>query len=129
MTNKNCKHFDGCSARLFPMLSAKENKRLKKSLPQWVKQQKKVAQKAQKETFWFYFTVEMLKISFRVTAKVRGLNPNEEEPLQLKAWFARNKGTKRRKLSNKIRLKRKQNMAKTSNARQSTATPIFRIFK
>jgi hypothetical protein len=98
--------------------------RLKKNLPIWVKQQKKIVKKAQGESIKSYFTAEMLKISFRVTAKVRGLDPNKDEPPQLKAWFARNKGTKRRKLSDRDRRKRQQNMAKMRTARQSTAAPI-----
>ena len=107
----NCKYYDGCNAQLCPMLSDENNKNYtwypdedictrKKNLPDWVKQQRKVAKKANPDNFWFYFTMDMLKVRFRVTNSVKGIDPNKKESPQLKQWFKRNKGTKKRKISN-----------------------------
>jgi hypothetical protein len=78
MKNKNCKFYGSCSAPLCPMLSDEQNTnciwypdedicRKRKGLPDWVKQQRKIAKKAKPENFWHYFTLDMLKVRFRVT--------------------------------------------------------------
>ena len=126
MTYKNCPHYDGCSAQLCTMLSDDENRKclwypgeeickLKRNLPDWVKQQKKIAAKIQPENLESYFNLDMLKVPFRVTKQVRGLDLNEDvedEPKYLKAWFRIYKGTKPRKLTANARETKRQNMAK-----------------
>ena len=112
-----CKFYEGCSAPLCPMLSDEDNKnyiwypdeeicRKVKNIPNWIRQQRKVAKKAKSETYGYYFTLDMLKVKFRVTITVKGLDPDKEEPTQLKQWFKRNKGTKKRKISDKQREKK-----------------------
>jgi len=124
MNQRNtCKNYDGCSAPLCPILSDEDNKNYiwypdeeictkKRNLPEWVKQQRKVVKKAHPDNFWFYFTMDMLKVKFRVTKSVKGLDPDKEESPQLKQWFKRNKGTKKRKLSNEQKKQRREQLAK-----------------
>jgi hypothetical protein len=119
----NCKYYDGCNAQLCPMLSDEDNNnyiwypdedicRRKKNIPDWIRQQRKVAKKANPDNFWFYFTIDMLKVRFRVTNSVKGIDPNKEDSPQLKQWFKRNKGTKKRKISNEQRKQRREQLAK-----------------
>ncbi len=124
MNKRNtCKNYDGCSAPLCPMLSEEDNKKClwypdeeicinKKNIPDWVKQQRKIAKKADSGTFWHYFTLDMLKVRFRVTKSVKGIDPNIDESLQLKQWFKRNKGIKKRKISDELREQKRQLIAK-----------------
>ena len=125
----NCKYYDGCSAPLCPMLSEEENKnyiwypdedicKIKKNIPEWVKQQKKVAKKTGPDNCWFYFTLDMLKVRFRVTNSVKGLDPDKEETPQLKQWFKRNKGIKKRKISNKQRKQKREQLAKVRGTKK-----------
>jgi hypothetical protein len=115
MKNKNCKFYGSCSAPLCPMLSDEQNTnyiwypdedicRKRKGLPDWVRQQRKIAKKAKPENFWHYFTLDMLKVRFRVTSSVKGLDPNKpNEEAQLRAWRKRNKGSKKRRNFMEIR--------------------------
>jgi hypothetical protein len=83
--------------------------RRRKGVPDWVRQQRKIV-KARPENCDFYFLLEMLKVPFRVTSRVKGLDPDQplaKEPQQLKAWHKRNKGTTARKLSAEHRAKLK----------------------
>ena len=115
-----CRFYDGCSAQLCPKLSDEENSgciwypdedvcRLRKAMPVWVKQQRKIARKFQTENTYYYFTLAMLKIPFRVTKAVKGLNPdNLNEGKQLKTWFQTHKGVKRKVLTDEqLEMKRK----------------------
>jgi hypothetical protein len=122
----NCKFYDGCNVQLCPMLSDEENKNYiwypdeeictrRKNLPDWIKQQRKVAKKASPDNCCFYFTMDMLKVNFRVTNTVKGLDPDKEEPPQLKQWFKRNKGTKKRRISDE---QREQKILVLENARE-----------
>ena len=119
----NCKYYDGCSAPLCPMLSEEENQNYiwypdeeictrRMNLPDWVKQQRKVAKKVNPDNFWFYFTMDMLKVRFRVTNSVKGLDPDKEDSPQLKQWFKRNKGTKKRKISNEQKKQKRDQIKK-----------------
>ena len=109
-----CNFYEGCSAPLCPMLSDEDNKkyiwypdedicRRVKNNPDWIKQQRKVANKANSESCGYYFTLDMLKLNFRVTKSVKGIDPDKDEPIQLKQWFKKNKGTKKRRISEKQR--------------------------
>jgi hypothetical protein len=109
MKNKNCKFYGSCSVPLCPMLSDEQNTnyiwypdedicRKRKGLPDWVRQQRKIAKKAKPENYRYYFTLEMLEVHFRVTSSVKGLDPdNLNEEAQLRAWRKRNKGSKKRR--------------------------------
>ena len=124
MAQRNtCKFYDGCNAQLCPILSEEENRkpnwfpdedicRRKKNIPDWVRQQRKIAKKSNPDNYWHYFTLDMLKVRFRVTKSVKGLDPNIGESLQLVKWFKRNKGIKRRKISDELKEQKKQLMAK-----------------
>ena len=111
MTSKTCKYFESCSAQLCPMEPEETNNnyswfpdeeicRKRKDLPVWVKQQRKIAKKVSSENLDYYFTLDMVKIPFRVTASVKGLDPNKDlkdEPRLLKAWLKTHKGVPKRK--------------------------------
>ena len=112
----NCKYYDGCSAPLCPILSDEENKKYK-NLPDWIKQQRKVAKKASPDNFWFYFTLDMLRVRFRVTKSVKGLDPDKKESPQLEQWFKRNKGIKKRKLSNEQKKQKREQLAEAREIR------------
>jgi hypothetical protein len=138
MKNKNCKFYGSCSAPLCPMLSDEQNTnciwypdedicRKRKGLPDWVKQQRKIAKKAKPENFWHYFTLDMLKVRFRVTCNVKGLDPNmdlEKEKRQLKAWFGKHKGTSKMKLTEEQLKKKRLAMAKAREAKEQKHKPI-----
>ena len=117
MTRKNCPHYDGCSAPLCPMLSDDENRKglwypgCRRNL-QTKKKSSRLGEAAKErllprfnlKTMGTYFNLDMLKVPFRVTKQVKGLDPDldiEDEPKQLKAWFKMYKGTKPRKLYEK----------------------------
>jgi hypothetical protein len=100
--------------------------RKRKDLPDWVRQQRKIAKKAKPENFWHYFTLEMLKVRFRVTSSVKGLDPNldlEKEKRQLKAWHKKHKGTKKMKLSEDQLKTKRLAMAKAREARERKHKP------
>ncbi len=109
MKNKNCKFYGSCSAQMCPVLSDEQNTnyiwypdedicRKRKGLPDWVRQQRKIAKKAKPDNYRYYLTLEMLKLRFRVTSSVKGLDPdNLNEEAQLRAWRKRNKGSKKRR--------------------------------
>jgi len=105
------------------MLSEEDNKKClwypdeeicknKKNMPDWVKQQRKIAKKVNPDNYWHYFTIDMLKVRFRVTTAVKGIDPNIGESLQLKQWFKRNKGIKKRMISDELREQKKELLAK-----------------
>ena len=125
----NCKYYDGCNVQLCPMLSDEENKNYiwypdeeictrRKNLPDWVKQQRKVSKKASPDNYWFYFTLDMLKVRFRVTNSVKGLDPDKDESPQLKQWFKRNKGLKKRKISKTQKKQKRDQLAKAREFRE-----------
>jgi len=111
MTSVECNFYEKCSAPICPMEPDKTNNhypwypdeeicRKRKDLPAWVKQQRKIAKKAKPENLGYYFTLEMLKIPFRVTNQVKGLDPDKflkDEPKQLKQWLKTHKGVTSRK--------------------------------
>jgi hypothetical protein len=102
---------------------------LGKATPDWVKQQRKVAKKVKPENCWHYFTLDMLKVRFRVTANVKGLDPNmdlDKEKRQLKAWHKKYKGIKKRRISDELKEKRRQALALARKAReQAIIGPIM----
>jgi hypothetical protein len=132
MKNKNCKFYGSCSAPMCPILSDEQNAnyiwypdedicRKRKGLPDWVKQQRKIAKKAKPENFWHYFTLDMLKVRFRVTSSVKGLDPNmdfEKEKRQLKAWYKKHKGTSKMQLSEEQLRTKRLAMAKAREAKE-----------
>jgi hypothetical protein len=130
MTSKECNYFEGCSAPICPMEPDETNGhypwypdeeicRKRKDVPVWIKQQRKIAKKAKPDNHGFYFLLDMLRIPFRVTSSVKGLNPDQylkDEPRQLKAWLKTHKGAKKRKPSGKL----KDTMAKVRAAKTKT---------
>jgi hypothetical protein len=123
LNNKiNCIYYKECSAPLCPLISDRLNHELNwypdeevcrrvKNIPRWVKQQRKVALKCKPENFGYYFTPEMLKVPFRVTKCVQGIDPNKPDTVKrLKAWHKRFKGTKSRKLSAEQREQKRANI-------------------
>ena len=118
---KKCRYFDGCEAQFCPMEPNTETSKhiwypdegickKRKDVPDWIRQQRKVKQKCKTENDLFYFTLEMLKIPFRVTSSVKGLDPNKEEGPQLRTWRKRNKGVRQRKVSTAVRKQRSLSM-------------------
>jgi hypothetical protein len=128
----NCRYYESCSAQLCPMLLDEQNSnciwypdeeicRKRKGIPDWVRQQRKVAKKAKPENCCHYFTLEMLKVRFRVTKSVKGLDPNmdlEKEGPQLKAWHNKYKGTKKRRISDELKETRRQALALARKSRE-----------
>jgi hypothetical protein len=129
----NCKFYEGCSAQICPILSDEQNSnyiwypdeeicRKRKGLPDWVKQQRKIAKKAKPDNCWHYFTLDMLKVRFRVTSCAEGLDPNmdlEKEGQQLKAWHKKYKGTKKRKLTETQRMQKRRILAEARQAKKA----------
>jgi hypothetical protein len=132
MKNKNCKFYESCSAPMCPILSDEQNEnycwypdeeicRSRKGIPDWIKQQRKIAKKAKPENYWHYFTLEMLKVRFRITSNVKGLDPNidlDKEKRQLNAWHKKYKGTKKRRISDELKEKRRQALVLARKARE-----------
>ena len=86
-----------------------------------MKQQRKITKKAKPENFGYYFTLDMLKVPFRVTINIKGLNPDIlDEEGQLKAWRKKHKGDRKRKISNELKEKKKQALALARKAREQT---------
>lgn len=89
-----CRHFDSCSASLCSLYPEhlkigiwypdEEICRLK-SVPNWVKIQKKIAKKTKDKNT--YYTYEMLNSNCKVGTGMTGLNPDRSEELQLIAWL------------------------------------------
>ena len=85
-TRENCKYFDGCSAPICP-----RDKRAVHTawfvgepvcrlhdVPEWVKQQRKIAKKAAKETAGC-FTLPMLERRCIIGKKITGIDPDGDE--------------------------------------------------
>ena len=94
LKSDQCRYFDTCSAPLCPpdlehlktgiWYPDEEICRLRK-IPDWVKQQKKIAKKAKdKDT---YYANEMLNCNCKVGNGMTGLNPDKSEELQLEDWL------------------------------------------
>ena len=140
MTDKNCKFYESCSAPLCPILLDKRNSnyiwypdeeicRKRKGAPDWVKQQRKIAKKAKPENCCRYFTLEMLKVHFRVTKNVLGLDPNmdlKKEKRQLKTWHKNHKGTSKMKLSEEQLKEKRLLAAKARGAKKRKHKPIIK---
>ena len=119
----SCIYYEKCSAPICPMLSDKQNKdyiwypdeeicRRVKGVPESVKQQRKIAKRVEPENHGYYFTPDMLKVPFRVTKRVKGLDPDSyNEQAQLKSWSKRYRGSKKRKISNKVRDQKRVSIA------------------
>jgi hypothetical protein len=89
-----CRHFNSCSASLC-LLDPEHLKigiwypdeeicRLK-SVPNWVKIQKKIAKKTKDKNT--YYNYEMLNRNCKVGTGMTGLNPDKPKELQLIAWL------------------------------------------
>ena len=92
-SSDQCRHFDYCNAALCPLNEKyikatwypdEEICRLK-SVPNWVKIQKKIAKKTKDKNT--YYTYEMLNRNCKVGTGMTGLNPDKPEELQLIAWL------------------------------------------
>ena len=89
-----CRHFNSCSASLCLLdpeylkigiwYPDEEICRLK-SVPNWVKIQKKIVKKTKDKNT--YYTYEMLNRNCKVGTGMTGLNPDKPEELQLIAWL------------------------------------------
>jgi hypothetical protein len=137
ISRNDCRHYDECSAPLCPRLSEEENKKgmwypveeickRRKDLPVWVNRQRKIAVKAKAENHVFYFTLDMLKIPLRVTPSIKGLDSDgAEEAKQLRAWFKKYKGTKKRNLSAKQRQEKRKAISRARKIREKkTENPV-----
>jgi len=115
---EQCRHFDYCNASLCPL----DVKHLKigawypdenicrlKTVPNWVKIQKKIAKKTKDENT--YYTYEMLNRNCRVGKGMTGINPDKPEKPQLRAWLKKHPrkkavSEKQKKLLIEVRKKR-----------------------
>ena len=127
MTAHDCKSWEGCNVPICPrdpeeIISRviwypdEDICRIRKNVPKWIKQQRKIANKAKTENHWYYFTLDMLKIPFRTTNSCKGLDPNKDEKIQMAAWQKTHKGIQPRKITEK----QKQALAegRASNAKK-----------
>jgi hypothetical protein len=91
----DCKYFDGCSAPLCPKDEgiadrtwfADEDICRMADVPEWVKRQRKVSQRA---TPGGYFTVAMLKQDCHISKGIKGIDPDgtdKERAADEAAWF------------------------------------------
>jgi hypothetical protein len=132
-----CKHYEYCSAPLCPILDDSENQkgiwypdeeicRRSHKLPVWVRQQKKIARKAEFSSYGFYFDLQMLQNKFRVTRQVRGLNPDrplETEKKRKADWLLHHRGRKPKTFSEYSKQKKINSMAKARQAKISKIKP------
>ena len=103
---KKCPHFSGCEAILCPLNPYSKYRVWYADEPicklrafndfQWIKSQKKIANKWEKfkkevgdedlipET---YFTIEMLDRDFVIRKGIKGLDPDKDEKQQLREWL------------------------------------------
>jgi len=136
LNSKKCKYFDACSASLCPMETTEVNDnrvwypneeicRLRKDIPKWVRQQRKIAGKVKADNFGYYFRGDMLRVPFRVTHQVKGLDRGKDEDTQLQAWLKRNKGVGSRKVSEKVREQRLRNLEKARKAKALKQSPFY----
>jgi hypothetical protein len=132
MNQKNdCRYYEGCSAQMCPILSDEQSSnciwypdeeicRRRKGMPDWVRQQRKIAKKAKPDNYRYYLTLEMLKVRFRVTSSVKGLDPdNLNEEAQLRAWRKRNKGSKKKKITEKQREQKRRNLMEAIKTKEA----------
>jgi hypothetical protein len=127
----NCKFYEGCSAPMCPILSEEQNSNYiwypdedicqkRKGLPDWVRQQRKIAKKAKPENYQYYFTLGMLEVRFRVTKSVKGLDPdNLNEEAQLRVWRKRNKGSSKKKTTEKQREQKRRILIKARETKEA----------
>ena len=120
LKSDQCRHFDSCSAPLCPLdekhlkgdiwYPEEEICRLKK-IPDWIKQQKKIAKKTkEKDTYYNY---EMLNRNCRVGNGMTGLNPDKSEEPQLEDWH------KKHPLKKALSEKQKNNLVEARKKRQT----------
>ena len=132
MNQKNeCRYYESCSAPMCPILSDEQNInycwypdedicRKRKGLPDWVRQQRKISKKAKPDNYRYYLTLDMLKVRFRVTSSVKGLDPdNLNEEAQLRAWRKRNKGSKKKKITEKQREQKRRNLMEAIKTKEA----------
>ena len=91
----DCKYFRVCGAPMCPMDEKLQNRvwypseeicRNREYLNlQLIKTQKKIAKKTRNKDG--YYTFEMLNRNIRVTAAIKGLDPNKEDEVEKKRWF------------------------------------------
>jgi hypothetical protein len=89
----------------------------RRNIPDWIRQQRKVAKKANDANIVTYFTIAMLKVPFRVTKKVSGLDPNKPEQAQLRRWRKEYKGVCKRQTSEALREKKRKMASVARKAR------------
>ena len=90
--SKQCKHFNSCSGPLCPLdlcgiWYADEDicKVRKFQQERWIKNQKKIKKVGSYDTG--YFTKEMLDRRLFVKKGIKGIDPDKDEPRQLKKWL------------------------------------------
>ena len=111
-----CRIHENCSAPLCPLYMGEKGLsgiwypdegvcRKSRNIASWIRLQRKIAKRVTPDNVGYYFSFAMLKVPFRVTKKVIGLDPEldvSKEPRQLRAWKKHNKAVKRRKRSSKV---------------------------
>ena len=122
MTNpEQCKHFDSCSAPICPLDDGAiwypdedicKNRGFLQE--RWIKNQKKI--KKVGSYYTGYFTKAMLDRRLIVKKGMKGIDPDKDEPRQLKKWLSEHPD---RKLSQK-QLDHFKNMAEVEHLREKT---------
>lgn len=90
--SEKCKHFSTCSAPICPLDDGgiwypdeKICKVRRFQQEQWVKNQKKIKKVGNYDTG--YFTKEMLDRRLFVKKGIKGIDPEKDEPRQIKKWL------------------------------------------
>ena len=114
---KECQHYDTCSAPFCPLdhMSLKhgiwypdEDICSKRSVPDWVRVQRKIAKRTPDKDK--YFTFEMLNRNCRIGKAIVGLDPDKDEKPQLKRWLE--KHPPKRKLTEEEKTALRERMRK-----------------
>lgn len=124
---KECQYYDDCSAPLCPLdpESLKhgiwypdEEICQKRSVPDWVKVQRRIAKKTSDVDK--YFTFEMLARVYKVTQGIVGLDPDKEEKPQLKRWLEKHppKSSVKKELTEEEKAVLRERLKKAHEARK-----------
>lgn len=95
MLRKDCT-YDECSAPICPLDEGSMKNCIwypdeeickKQPAPLWVKNQKKIAKRIDKNFDAGYFAHAMLDQKFKITSAIKGLDPDRDESEQMQRWF------------------------------------------
>jgi len=131
---KECQYYDDCSAPFCPLdpESLKhgiwypdEEICQKRSVPDWVRVQRKIAKRT--PDMDKYFTFEMLNRNCVIAQGIVGLDPDKEEKPQLKRWLEKHppKSSVKKELTEEEKAVLRERMRKAREARKKKSEKKF----